>query len=211
MMSLNPGIRGEEEIKFVFSVAPRMLSKKNFVLLAESNARSVRDGTISHECVRALHANCNDNDLLDDDSFADAWLAAVPKGLKKSKSTARVIVIDQEVRFLIDTGAEVNIICQKFVRKDQVRPVAQRFIMWNGTKMIPRGKVTLPVYVQNDHKPLENILRKPLSQAPRRLQNPLMRLHRYDCEFQYVEVPQLFIADNYAEQSCQQGFFSQTP
>ena len=51
------------------------------------------------------------------------------------------------------------------------------------------------VYVQNDQKPLENILCKPLCQAPRRLQNLLMRLHRYDCEFQYVEGPQLFIAD----------------
>ena len=39
------------------------------------------------------------------------------------------------------------------------------------------------LYVQNDHKPLENILRKTLSQAPRRLQNLLMRLYRYDCEF----------------------------
>ena len=96
--------------------------------------------------VRALHANGNDDDLSDDDSFNDAWLAAVSKGLKKSKSTARLIVNDQEVRFTIDTGAEVNLICQKFVRKDQVRPVTQRLIMWNGTKMIPRGVVTLPVY-----------------------------------------------------------------
>ena len=68
------------------------------------------------------------------------------KRVEESKSTARLIVNDQEVRFTIDTGAEVNTICQKFVRRDQVQPVTQRLIMWNGAKMIPRGEVTLPVY-----------------------------------------------------------------
>ncbi|GFR57716.1 retrovirus-related Pol polyprotein from transposon 297 [Elysia marginata] len=53
----------------------------------------------------------------------------------------------------------------------------------------------LHVVVQNDHKPLENIMKKPLSQTPRRLQNLLMRLHRYDCEFQYLQGPNLLIAD----------------
>lgn len=51
------------------------------------------------------------------------------------------------------------------------------------------------VHVHNDHKPLANILKKPLSQAPRRLQNLLMRLYRYDCEFQYLEGKNLLIAD----------------
>ena len=51
------------------------------------------------------------------------------------------------------------------------------------------------VVVQNDHKPLEHILKKPMSQAPRRLQNLLMRLHRYDIEFRYVEGSKLYIAD----------------
>ena len=50
MMPLNPGIRDEEERKFVFSVALGMLSKRSFVLLGESNARSVKCGTNSHEC-----------------------------------------------------------------------------------------------------------------------------------------------------------------
>ena len=51
------------------------------------------------------------------------------------------------------------------------------------------------VIVQNDHKPLEQIIRKPLSQVPRRLQNLLMRLHRYDITFQYVEGTKLHVAD----------------
>jgi transposase InsO family protein len=51
------------------------------------------------------------------------------------------------------------------------------------------------VRVQNDHKPLETILRKPLSQASRRVQALMMRLYRYDFRFQYVQGTQLFIAD----------------
>ena len=51
------------------------------------------------------------------------------------------------------------------------------------------------VRIENDHKPLEAILKKPMSQASRRIQSLMMRLHRYDVEFQYVPGPQLFIAD----------------
>ena len=50
------------------------------------------------------------------------------------------------------------------------------------------------VHIQNDHKPLATILKKPLSQASRRIQALLMRLHRYDVIFQYVQSSQLFIA-----------------
>ena len=52
-----------------------------------------------------------------------------------------------------------------------------------------------PIRVQNDHKPLAAILKKPLSQASRRIQALMMRLHRYDVTFQYVQGTQLFIAD----------------
>ena len=49
--------------------------------------------------------------------------------------------------------------------------------------------------VQNDHRPLETILRKPLSQASRCVQAHMMRLYPYDFRFQYVQGTQLFIAD----------------
>ena len=51
------------------------------------------------------------------------------------------------------------------------------------------------VIVQNDHKPLAAILKKPLSQVPKRLQALMMRLYRYDIKFQFVEGTQLYIAD----------------
>ncbi|KAI8737276.1 retrovirus related pol protein [Biomphalaria glabrata] len=51
------------------------------------------------------------------------------------------------------------------------------------------------VIIINDHKPLANILRKPLNQAPRRLQNLMLRSNRYDFSFQWVEGNSLHIAD----------------
>ena len=52
-----------------------------------------------------------------------------------------------------------------------------------------------PAKVENDHKPLAAILRKPLCQAPKRLQNIMMRYHRYDVHFVFVKSTDLFIAD----------------
>ena len=51
------------------------------------------------------------------------------------------------------------------------------------------------IVVENDHKPLASILKKPLSQAPKRLQALILRLHRYDVDFHYTEGSKLFIAD----------------
>lgn len=42
------------------------------------------------------------------------------------------------------------------------------------------------VIIESDHKPLEAILRKPLSAAPRRLQDIMMKLNRYDITFKFV-------------------------
>ena len=39
-----------------------------------------------------------------------------------------------------------------------------------------------PVTVHSDHKPLEIILRKQLSAAPKRLQAMMMRIHRYSID-----------------------------
>ncbi|XP_055883579.1 uncharacterized protein K02A2.6-like [Biomphalaria glabrata] len=52
-----------------------------------------------------------------------------------------------------------------------------------------------PVTILNDHKPLATILQKPLNQAPRRLQNLIMRSNRYDFTFKWVRGNELYIAD----------------
>jgi transposase InsO family protein len=54
------------------------------------------------------------------------------------------------------------------------------------------GRKTL---VQNDHKPLEVILKKPLSAAPKRLQTFMMRLNKYDYDINYLPGSEVVIAD----------------
>ena len=49
--------------------------------------------------------------------------------------------------------------------------------------------------IHNDHRPLETILKKPLSQTSKRLQILAMRVNRYDIEFAYVPGSALVLAD----------------
>jgi len=51
------------------------------------------------------------------------------------------------------------------------------------------------VKVENDHKPLAVILRKPLSMATKRLQDSTMRYLRYDINFVFVKGTDLHLAD----------------
>lgn len=51
------------------------------------------------------------------------------------------------------------------------------------------------VLVESDHKPLQSIFRKPLYQAPARLQSLLLTLQRYDLEVVYKPGKTMFIAD----------------
>ena len=51
------------------------------------------------------------------------------------------------------------------------------------------------VIVQNDHKLQAVILSKPLSRAPKRLQDIMMKLFRYDIEFRFVKGVNLIVAD----------------
>ena len=51
------------------------------------------------------------------------------------------------------------------------------------------------VEVHSDHKPLENILKKPLGAAPARLQRILLRLQKYDINLIYKPGKLLKVAD----------------
>ena len=51
------------------------------------------------------------------------------------------------------------------------------------------------VYVESDHKPLEILLKKPLKDAPRRIQRMMLELQRYDMTVQYKKGEQLHLAD----------------
>lgn len=54
------------------------------------------------------------------------------------------------------------------------------------------------VLVVNDHKPLATIVKKPLSQAPPRLQRLLMRANRYRFQFQWIQGTDLQAADYFS-------------
>ena len=51
------------------------------------------------------------------------------------------------------------------------------------------------VKVQTDHKPLEALFKKPLFQAPQRLQRMMLRLQRYDLQVEYEPGKNFLIAD----------------
>ena len=51
------------------------------------------------------------------------------------------------------------------------------------------------ITVQNDHKPLEMIQKKPKNAAPPRLQCMLLRLQKYDYMIQYIPGKNMVLAD----------------
>ena len=54
------------------------------------------------------------------------------------------------------------------------------------------GRMTM---VETDHKPIESIVKKPLSKAPKRLQSMLLRMSQYDTEIRYKQGSNMHIAD----------------
>ena len=94
-----------------------------------------------------LKSNCKKVNLLnagrDSDECDEQWLAVVEADHKRV--TAVMQVNGCEVRFQLDSGADVNTICQKFVKKSQVKSTSQKLIMWNKSKVTPLGQVTLEI------------------------------------------------------------------
>ena len=86
-------------------------------------------------------------DALDEDNL---WLsaievAAVGQDNSQKRVTARMNVNNCEVVFQLDSAADVNTICQRYVKKEQVRPTTQNLIMWNKSNVKPLGEVVLCV------------------------------------------------------------------
>ena len=49
--------------------------------------------------------------------------------------------------------------------------------------------------IYNDHKPLEQIFRKPLLSAPMRIQNMMLKLQWYDIDLHYRKGKEMHISD----------------
>jgi len=111
-------------------------------------------GKLCHKCQGRNHFKnkCNarrqqkiheiqDHDQSNDD---EAYLNAM-KNEDKRTLTASLYVNNCKVQFQVDTGAEVNIICQRYVRKEQVTPTTRQLVMWNNSKEKPVGETVLSV------------------------------------------------------------------
>ena len=59
--------------------------------------------------------------------------------------TATLTLNDIDVKFQLDTAADVNTICQRHVRQHQVPPTTVRLNMWNKTNLKPLGETRLKV------------------------------------------------------------------
>ena len=70
------------------------------------------------------------NNVNSDSASDDAYLHSVTRKSDRG-ITALLKVNDCDVRFQLDTGADVNTICQQYVRKEQVKPSKQQLTMWN--------------------------------------------------------------------------------
>ena len=49
------------------------------------------------------------------------------------------------VRFQLDTGADVNTICKRYVKREQVKSCLCKLTMWNKTTIKPAGETVLNV------------------------------------------------------------------
>ena len=60
--------------------------------------------------------------------------------------TAQFNINNRNIRCLLDTGSDIDIINQKYVYKTQVIPSNRKLIMWNDSVVKPIGEATLQVF-----------------------------------------------------------------
>lgn len=93
---------------------------------------------------KKVHSVSLSGDKTEDNSDDDYWLASIESGPKEA-ITAVMQVNDCSVRFQVDSAADVNTLCQKYVRKCQVKPTTARLRMWNKSALKPLGEAVLNV------------------------------------------------------------------
>ena len=61
------------------------------------------------------------------------------------------------------------------------------------------------VTVETDHKPLESIFKKPISKAPARLQNILLKLQKYSLHIVFKKGSKMYLADTLSRAYLKKG------
>ncbi|CAC5416287.1 unnamed protein product [Mytilus coruscus] len=121
--------------KNVISVATNMKEKRKNVQHGEKTCDACKSSTQS------------------DPEEDDCWLNAITGhtsenviqaiGAESKNISALMNVNDCDVRFQLDSAADVNTICKRYIRKEQVKPSTITLRMWNKTPMKPIGEVHL--------------------------------------------------------------------
>ncbi|KAI8733312.1 Retrovirus-related Pol polyprotein [Biomphalaria glabrata] len=65
--------------------------------------------------------------------------------INRDRMTALFMINSQQIRFQLDTGADVNIIYKKYVKKTQIKKSVQTLTMWNNSKLKNEGTANLVI------------------------------------------------------------------
>jgi hypothetical protein len=95
------------------------------------------------KCKKVFLVSQEDDAVDCDQDLDDAWLKSVGSG--GGELTAMMHINDCEIRFQLDSAADVNTICKRFVREEQSRPTRVRLNMYNKTNIQPIGEAVLKV------------------------------------------------------------------
>ena len=80
-------------------------------------------------------------------SSTEEYLHTVSKSeQERERLTAMLSINNCDIRFQIDTGADISTICTRFVRKEQVRPCSRTLPVWNKSIVLIAGETTLDVF-----------------------------------------------------------------
>ena len=99
----------------------------------------------SKKCKKPKVHSIEGNSTLQDSDEETKWLAAVSTG-KDDRIYAKMKVNECTVQFQVDSGANVNTICQKYVKRSQVSGSKCKLYMWNNDQQKVLGEAVLKVY-----------------------------------------------------------------
>ena len=111
------------------------------------NHFQVKCRSINYCSKQSKEAVSDDQSPSDDDVYLNNIAHLSDRGI-----TALLQVNGCKVGFQLDTGADVNIICQRYVKKEQVQPSFQKLTMWNHSTLQPVGEAMLTL-----HNPKSNL------------------------------------------------------
>ena len=92
----------------------------------------------AEKCMQSMEAVDKESDM------EPQFLSAV-RSHNVGRVTALMRINECDVRFLLDSAADGNTICAKFVKKHQLLPSKQKLTMWISSTMRPLGEAVLDV------------------------------------------------------------------